>query len=99
VSLGENARVIPAKLYDYFAARRPILAITDQAEPARLVTGAGAGLVAPPADPERIAAALSDLRRVASGPDRGAVPEAAVAPFAAAVQAERFAAVLDEVAT
>jgi glycosyltransferase involved in cell wall biosynthesis len=99
VSLGENARVIPAKLYDYFAARRPILAITDQAEPARLVTGAGAGLVAPPADPERIAAALSDLRRVASGPDRGAVPEAAVAPFAAAVQAERFAAVLNEVAT
>jgi glycosyltransferase involved in cell wall biosynthesis len=97
VSLGEHARVIPAKLYDYFAARRPILAITDQAEPARLVTGAGAGLAAPPGDPERIAAALVDLRKVVSGPDRGDVPEAAVAPFTAAVQAERFAAVLDEV--
>jgi hypothetical protein len=99
VSLGEKARVIPAKLFDYFAARRPILAITDQAEPARLVTGAGAGLVAPPEDPERIAAALVDLRKVASGPDRGDVPKAAVAPFTASVQAEQFAAVLNEVAT
>lgn len=99
VSVGENARVVPAKLFDYFAARRPILAITDQTEPARLVTGAGAGLVAPPEDPERIAAALSDLKRLVSRPDRGDVPEAAVAPFAASVQAEQFAAVLDEVAS
>ena len=98
VSLGANARVIPAKLYDYFAARRPILAITDQAEPARLVTGAGAGLAAPPDDPDRIAAALTELRGRVLGPGRGAVAEAAVAPFTASVQAERFAAVLDEVA-
>jgi hypothetical protein len=55
--------------------------------------------VAPPEDPERIAAALVDLRKVASGPDRGDVPKAAVAPFTASVQAEQFAAVLNEVAT
>jgi glycosyltransferase involved in cell wall biosynthesis len=96
VSLGEQARVIPAKLYDYFAARRPILAITDQAEPGRLVTEIGAGLVAPPADPDRVADALAALRaRVLAG--AGEIPAETVASFRAERQAERFAAILDEV--
>jgi len=92
------ALTIPAKLYDYFAARRPILAVTDQPEPARLVHEAGAGLAARPDDPEAIAGALESLRARVAAADRGELPEQAVAPFRAEVQAERFAAMLSEVA-
>jgi len=97
VTVGGMALTVPAKLYDYLAARRPILAITDQPEPGRIVAESDAGIVASPSDPEQVAAALAQLRARASGPNRGEVPEASVLPFGAAVQAERFAAVLNEV--
>jgi glycosyltransferase involved in cell wall biosynthesis len=97
VTMAGMALTIPAKLYDYFAARRPILAVTDQPEPARLISDAGAGLAARPDDPEAIAIALERLRARVAAADRGEVSEQAVAPFRAEAQAERFAAVLDEV--
>jgi glycosyltransferase involved in cell wall biosynthesis len=97
VTVGGMALTVPAKLYDYLAAQRPILAITDQSEPGRIVSGAGAGLVAPPSDPDAIAAALAQLRIRTAAPDRGEVPAAAVAQFSAEAQAKQFAAVLTEV--
>jgi len=86
---------IPAKLYDYLAARRPIAALCDQPEPARMVTESGSGLVADPADPAAGAERLGRFydRFLADGlPD---LPSEAAAPYSAPVQAERFAAVLE----
>ena len=51
------------KLFEYLGAERPILVLGDQSEAARIVTGAGAGLAAPAADPEAIASALERCRR------------------------------------
>lgn len=87
---------IPAKLYDYLAARRPIAAFCDQPEPARMVTESGSGLVADPSDPAAGAALLGRFfdRFQADGlPD---LDPAAAEPYSARGQAERFAAVLAE---
>jgi hypothetical protein len=88
---------IPAKVYDYLGARRPILAISDVDEVNRIVTGAGAGVALPIGDPGAVGAALANMharwkRGELSGPD----PES-VRPYGALEQARRFAAVLDEV--
>lgn len=51
--------LVPAKLYEYIRARRPVLALTDAAgESAALVREAGAGLVVDIASREAIRAAL-----------------------------------------
>jgi glycosyltransferase involved in cell wall biosynthesis len=94
---GAGIPVIPSKLYDYLAARRPILSLSGNAEPNRIVLEAGAGLAAPPDDPEAIAAALSALRTRAAGPARGEVAAEAVEPFSAVEQSRRFSRVLDEI--
>jgi hypothetical protein len=88
--------VIPSKLYDYFAARRPILALAGNAEPNRLVVEAGAGLAPPADDPDAIADALVALRTRAQGPARGEVPAEALRPFTAVEQARSFARVLND---
>jgi glycosyltransferase involved in cell wall biosynthesis len=50
------------KLYEYLAARRPILAsVPPQGAAAELVRDAGAGVVVPPEDGEAIRAALTEL--------------------------------------
>ena len=95
VTVGDMALTVPAKLYDYLAARRPILAITDQPEPGRMVEQTGAGVVVPPSNPEEIAAGLVRLRARCQAPDRGDIPAAAVTRFDAEEQARLFAAVLD----
>lgn len=89
---------IPAKLYDYLAARRPILALCDQPEAARIVRDTGSGEVADPADPEAGAAGLGRFydRFLRDGlPD---LDPARVTEFSAEAQARRFAAVLSEAA-
>ncbi|MCB2186517.1 MAG: glycosyltransferase [Deltaproteobacteria bacterium] len=53
-------RVIPAKLYEYLAARRPILALVPPGVAARLVRGLGAGQVVPPGDPAALAQVLRE---------------------------------------
>jgi glycosyltransferase involved in cell wall biosynthesis len=54
--------VISAKLYEYLAARRPILAaVPPQGAAANLVRRTGAGVVVPPDDTEAIRRALEDL--------------------------------------
>ena len=95
VTVGDMALTVPAKLYDYLAARRPILAITDQPEPGRIVDQTGAGVVVPPANPEAIAAGLARLRARCQAPDRGEIPAESVTAFDAEEQARRFAAVLE----
>ena len=79
----------------FLAARRPILAITDQPEPGRIVDQTGAGVVVPPANPEAIAAGLVRLRARCQAPDRGEIPAESVTAFDAAEQARRFASVLE----
>ncbi len=62
-------RQIPAKLYEYLRARRPILALTDQdGDTAATLRQAGACSLAPLDQPDEIARALlSFMRRVRSG--------------------------------
>ena len=50
------------KLYEYLAARRPVLAVVpEDGEAARIVRETGAGIVVPAADVARCKAALMDL--------------------------------------
>lgn len=60
---------IPAKLYEYFRAERPILAMADdEGDTARLIRKLGAGTVAPLDSVERIAASLTHyLTEIESG--------------------------------
>jgi glycosyltransferase involved in cell wall biosynthesis len=51
-------RVIPSKLYEYLAARRPILALTAPGEASAIVEACHAGEVTPPGDPEAVAQVL-----------------------------------------
>jgi glycosyltransferase involved in cell wall biosynthesis len=61
-SAGRGADVTSGKIYEYLAARRPILAaVPPQGAAAELVREAGAGLVVAPDDSEAISAALSEL--------------------------------------
>jgi hypothetical protein len=85
--------VIPGKLYDYLAARRPILAISANDEVNQIIERTRSGIVARFEDPEDAALALGRLYdgTYAFNPDLDAIRE-----FAAPAQAERFAAVLDD---
>lgn len=60
---------IPAKLYEYFRAERPILAMADdEGDTARLIRELGAGTVAPLDSVERIASSLNHyLAEIESG--------------------------------
>lgn len=61
-SAGRGVDVTSGKIYEYLAARRPILAaVPPQGAAAGLVLEAGAGLVAAPDDSEAIRAALEEL--------------------------------------
>jgi glycosyltransferase involved in cell wall biosynthesis len=60
------------KVFEYLAAGKPIVVLGEDTEAARIVAGAGAGIVAPADDPAAIAEAL---RRLVDAPDGGR-PEA-----------------------
>ncbi len=51
-------RVIPSKLYEYLAARRPILSLTPPGEASTIVESCRAGRVVPPGDPGAVAGVL-----------------------------------------
>jgi len=58
----QHAGTIPGKLYDYFAACRPILVIGPrECEAARMVIRLNRGLAVPDDDPKKIAAAIELL--------------------------------------
>lgn len=86
---------IPAKLYDYLAARRPIAALCDQPEPASIVRETGSGAVAPPEDPAAGAALLGQFYDQYRREELADLPADRVEHFSAEAQARRFAAVLD----
>lgn len=90
---------VPAKVYEYFRAGRPIFALTDSAgDTAGVLRGAGVGDIANIADAEEIEAGLrAFLRAVAEGRARGVAPEAAAAHSRRARTAE-LARLLAEVA-
>jgi glycosyltransferase involved in cell wall biosynthesis len=83
--------VATGKLYEYLAARRPILVLGERSEAARIVRRAEAGLVVP--DDERSAAAALDA--VVAG--RLPAPTAeAVAPFSYEQLADELSSVVAE---
>lgn len=93
----DDAPVIPSKLYDYLAARRPVLSLSTEPESNRIVVSTGSGLAPLPHDPDAVAEAIRQLRERTRGPQWGALPADLVSGFTATTQAEQFAAVLDEV--
>ena len=65
VAAGASMRSVATnKLFEYLAARRPVLVLGDESEAARIVTEAEAGIVTPGDDPVAIAEAL---RRLVAG--------------------------------
>jgi hypothetical protein len=82
---------IPAKLYDYLCARRPILALSANPEIGDILRQTGAGLSVPERE-EDIAQALSRLVRGETGP----IDEQALSAFSAGPQARTLAGILAE---
>lgn len=61
-------RVVPAKLFEYMAARRPILTVAPRGEVWNLLAGHPAALLCEPRDTEAIAAALrGEIARLRDG--------------------------------
>ena len=93
-----NAQV-PAKLYEYLRADRPILALTDPAgDTARTLDAAGAGLVARLDCVADIREALLRLIRQIENGDWRRASRATVAGYSREAQAAKLAGLLDEVA-
>jgi glycosyltransferase involved in cell wall biosynthesis len=66
-----HALSVPAKTYEYLATGRPILALTDHGETARVISESGVGVVSPGNDPEAIMGALLRIVEMAR---RGVTP-------------------------
>jgi glycosyltransferase involved in cell wall biosynthesis len=64
----ERAEIMPAKLWDYLYARRPILGISDNPEVHEVVSDTKTGLVFPNSERREIAAVLLDLASVDADP-------------------------------
>jgi glycosyltransferase involved in cell wall biosynthesis len=90
-----NAQV-PAKLYEYLRAKRPILALTDPAgDTARTLDNAGAGLIAPLDDTAKIEAALLKFsEQIASGAAR-CPPAETISRYSREAKSGELASVLD----
>lgn len=89
---------IPAKVYEYLRAHRPILALTDPCgDTARLLVEAGITTIAPLNDPSGIAALLQGY---VAAPTQGTLPNLdAVAGASRHARTRRLAALLDEIST
>lgn len=90
-----NAQV-PAKLYEYLRAGRPIVALTDPAgDTARTLEQAGTGILAPLDSPDEIVRALLEFMAVARSGDWRRPPPERVAGFSRQSQAGQLARLLD----
>ncbi|MEW5913775.1 MAG: glycosyltransferase [Thermodesulfobacteriota bacterium] len=88
-----SPRVIPAKLFEYLAARRPILCLTPAGEASAIVEASGAGAVVLPGRPQELARLLQSWLQ-APPP----VPQAPPERFSRPELTRRLAQVLDRVA-
>lgn len=87
--------LIPGKLYEYFGAGRPILALVPESEAADLVRSLECGEIAAPDDVDAIAGALErfwEAQRAGTLTQRYPQPDAA--PFTRSEQARTLAALL-----
>jgi glycosyltransferase involved in cell wall biosynthesis len=67
---------IPGKAYEYLAAGRPVLALSEEGETAELVRASGLGIVVRPDEPiEVLEAAVLDIVALAARPVAPAAPE------------------------
>jgi glycosyltransferase involved in cell wall biosynthesis len=90
---------IPAKLYEYFRARRPILALTDPVgDTAATVRDSGAGLIAPLCSQEKIESALIEFMKD-SGKYKQNALMVPVEKYSREAKAQQLANLLDEVSS
>ena len=85
---------VPAKVYEYLAAGKRILAICDEGETANLVRSSGAGVVALPGDQQALEDALVAIVTAAQAP----LPTPDRSLFDGAIGAARTRAVVEAVA-
>lgn len=91
---------VPAKLYEYLRAGRPLLALTDpQGDTAGLMRAAGIDTVAPLDDADAIAVALQRFVELARAGGAPLAPQEFVQAQARRARTRQLAALLDEVAT
>jgi hypothetical protein len=94
VTEGASRRsVATGKLFEYLAAKKPILVLGDETEAARIVNETGAGFATSAIDPVQIAAAL---RRLLTSPPGLAAAES-LEPYAHPAIAARLAQVIEQV--
>ena len=90
-----NAQV-PAKLYEYLRAGRPIVALTDPVgDTARTLEQAGTGILAPLDSPDGIERALLEFMAAARSGDWRRPPPDRVASYSRQSQAGQLARLLD----
>ncbi|MBN8503868.1 MAG: glycosyltransferase [Burkholderiales bacterium] len=88
---------IPAKLYEYFRAGKPILAMADEhGDTAQLVRSLGAGLIAPLDNQEGIANAMHQYLRAIESNSSLRLAPAHYSPFERAQTVKQFADLFDE---
>ncbi len=90
-------RVVPAKLFEYFAAARPMLAITPPGEAAALVEAVQPGAHHLPGDGAGIAAWLSHQLSHPAADRPGGAPPADIARYERRALAGQLAHLLDQV--
>jgi glycosyltransferase involved in cell wall biosynthesis len=96
VTVGGETSVTTSKLFEYLAARRPILALTGRSPAAKLINELGVGVVVAPDDAVSIAAALEryHIEWLAGGPED--LPEGRALRFDRRRLTGRLATLLDE---
>lgn len=88
---------IPCKLYEYMAARRPVLAVTPEGPLAQEVRKLGLGKVAPCDDPAAVARAILDFYSAYKAGKLRAPNRPATERYSAPNQARELARVVEEV--
>lgn len=93
---GPGEGTMTGKVFEYLAARRPILAVAGRGVVRDLVTSSGIGVCAPPEEPAAIATALASLYdQISTGAYRYPDTEALRKEFDRAQIARQTAALLD----
>ncbi len=94
----EIAYHVPGKLFEYLAAKRPILAVVPEGETARLVRSARAGIVVGQDGAEPLSEKLARAIAVLVKRDRPVIDERLVHDFERRKLTERLSQVFNEVA-